>query len=251
MNQSLSFKILTLNTHKGFTTFNRRFMLHELRDAVRSVSADIVFLQEVLGANELHPNRVARWPVQPQYEFLADSIWADHAYGKNAVYPAGHHGNAVLSKFQIVSSQNRDVSITGPERRGLLHCAIRVPGHDLDIHVICAHLGLIELHRRQQLELMCEFIRNNIPDDAPLLIAGDFNDWRVRAHDILARGAGLKEVFVEYSGRTARTFPARWPFLCLDRIYYRNLRVIAPTVLSARPWSHLSDHAALSAEIRL
>ena len=37
----LSVRVLTVNTHKGFTPLNRRFILHELREAVRSVSADI------------------------------------------------------------------------------------------------------------------------------------------------------------------------------------------------------------------
>ena len=31
-----SLNVLTINTHKGFTAFNRRFILPELRDAVRS-----------------------------------------------------------------------------------------------------------------------------------------------------------------------------------------------------------------------
>ena len=26
------------------------------------------------------------WPIEPQYEFLADSVWGDFAYGRNAVY---------------------------------------------------------------------------------------------------------------------------------------------------------------------
>jgi endonuclease/exonuclease/phosphatase family metal-dependent hydrolase len=47
-----SLKVLTINIHKGFTAFNRRFILPELRDAVRTVSADIVCLQEVMGAHE-------------------------------------------------------------------------------------------------------------------------------------------------------------------------------------------------------
>ena len=42
--QGFSLKVLTINTHKGFTTFNRRFILPELREAVRATSADIVFL---------------------------------------------------------------------------------------------------------------------------------------------------------------------------------------------------------------
>ncbi|MEO8390123.1 MAG: EEP domain-containing protein, partial [Polaromonas sp.] len=44
---SFSFKVLTVNIHKGFTFFNRKFILPELREAVRSVGADVVFLQEV------------------------------------------------------------------------------------------------------------------------------------------------------------------------------------------------------------
>ena len=41
-------RVLTVNTHKGFTALNRRFILPELREAVRSTSADLVFLQEVV-----------------------------------------------------------------------------------------------------------------------------------------------------------------------------------------------------------
>jgi len=52
-----SIRILTVNTHKGFTALNRRFILPELREAVRSVSADVVFLQEVLGTHEKHAMR--------------------------------------------------------------------------------------------------------------------------------------------------------------------------------------------------
>lgn len=248
---AVAVKVLTLNTHKGFTTFNRRFVLHELREAVRSVSADLVFLQEVLGSHESHAGKHANWPSKPQYEFLADTIWKDFAYGRNAVYTRGHHGNAVLSKFPIHRYENHDVSIAGPEKRGLLHCVLKVPGMDHEVHAICAHLGLMEAHRQKQLTLMCDLIRDRVPAEAPLFIAGDFNDWRLRAHSVLKDCAGLKEAFVEAQGHAARTFPARFPMLRLDRIYYRNARVLLPALLSTKPWSHLSDHAALCAEFEL
>jgi endonuclease/exonuclease/phosphatase family metal-dependent hydrolase len=99
--QHFSLKVLTINIHKGFTAFNRRFILPELRDAVRTVSADIVCLQEVMGAHEVHPLHFENWPDTPHYEFLADTMWSDYAYGRNAVYPEGHHGNAVLSRFPL------------------------------------------------------------------------------------------------------------------------------------------------------
>ena len=248
---SFSIKVLTVNIHKGFTFFNRKFILHELREAVRTVGADVVFLQEVTGTHARHETKVANYPATPHYEFLADSIWPQFAYGRNAVYTNGHHGNAVLSKFPIVSFENRDVSISGPERRGLLHCVLQIPGRDTHVHAICVHLGLAESHRLKQLHMLCDMVRNDIPSSDPVIAAGDFNDWRRRAHTVLEQGAGMREVFVQANGKAARTFPARFPLLQLDRIYVRNAIGHAPVVLPPKPWSHLSDHAPLAAEIEI
>ena len=191
----IAFKVLTVNVHKGFTTFNRRFMLHELREAVRGVAADLVFLQEVQGSHQRHAQRVANFPQVPHYEFLADTIWSQYAYGRNAVYDNGDHGNALLSKFPITHYENHDISIRGPERRGMLHCVLQPPGHHLPVHAVCVHLGLQESHRQQQLQRVCDLI-NGFPADEPVVLAGDFNDWRHRAHAVLQREAGLEEVFV-------------------------------------------------------
>src|SRR3712207_1236073 len=106
---------MTVNIHKGFTPFNRRFILPELRDAVRKVGADVVFLQEVLGTHEEHAKKVNGWPEAPHYEVLADSIWPHYGYGKNVIAPKSDHGNAIMSKFPIVRYQNHDVSLPGPE----------------------------------------------------------------------------------------------------------------------------------------
>jgi endonuclease/exonuclease/phosphatase family metal-dependent hydrolase len=117
------------------------------------------------------------------------------------------------------------------------------------LHAMCVHLGLREHHRNEQLEMLCRLVATAVPEDAPLVIAGDFNDWRMKAHALLQPCAGLQEAFVQALGRAARTFPARWPLLPLDRIYIRHARAERPRVLSSRPWSHLSDHAPLAVEI--
>jgi len=247
-----SLTVLTVNIHKGFDLFNRRFVLKDLRDAVRNESADVVFLQEVQGSHELHATRFVDWPSGSHYEFLADSVWKDYAYGQNAVYPNGHHGNALLSKFPILSHQNHDVSVgDDAERRGMLHCVLQLPEPLPELHAVCVHLGLSEHHRNEQLQMLCRLVDSVIPADSPLVIAGDFNDWRMKAHGLLQRCAGLQEAFVQAVGRAARTFPARWPMLPLDRIYVRHARAERPRVLSSRPWSHLSDHVPLAAEIAL
>lgn len=243
----IAIKVLTVNIHKGFTALNRKFMLHELREAVRAVSADLVFLQEVSGSHSGHGERHSNYPPAPHYEFLADRLWPQYAYGRNAVYTEGHHGNAVLSKFPISHVENRDVSISGPERRGLLHCVIDLP--DGPLHAVCVHLSLLESHRRQQMQMLCHLVQHDMPGDARVVVAGDFNDWRRRAHALLEKGAGLQEVFVQAHGKAARTFPARLPVLRLDRIYVARARAHRPLLLPRKPWAHLSDHAPLAAEI--
>jgi len=246
-----SLRILTVNTHKGFAQFNRRFMLHELREAVRDVAADIVFLQEVQGTHNGHSAKVADWPEAPHYEFLADQIWPQFAYGQNAAYPHGHHGNAILSKHPIVQQSNHDVSIAGKESRGLLHCQIDVPQAGGPLHAICVHLGLRRWQRERQLRLLCQVIDEQVPAGAALIAAGDFNDWNNHAHRVLNDCAGLHEVFEHAHGRAAKTFPARFPLFPLDRIYVRNFSAYAPLALPSSPWSSLSDHAPLAAEVRL
>jgi len=235
--------VMTINVHKGFTALNRRFILPELREAVRATGADLVFLQEVHGSHQQHALRHPAWPEAPQYEFLADSMWPQFAYGRNAVYPHGDHGNALLSKFPIADHRNLDVSIRGNEERGLLHCRLDVPGHD-EVHAICVHLRLREAHRQRQVGLLLELL-DSLPADAPVIIAGDFNDWRLKAD------AMLSPHVVEAFGSPARSFPARLPLLRLDRIYLRNAKASKAQVLSKYPWSHLSDHAPLAAEIDL
>lgn len=242
--------VLTANIHMGFSMDKRRFVLPELREAIRSVAADIVFLQEVLGAHSGHSRRHASWPEAPHYEFLADSLWPQFAYGRNAVYPAGHHGNALLSKHPIVRHRNRDVSVSGHEGRGLLHSVLSIEGHGPELHTVCVHLGLREAHRERQIDLLCRLVDEEIAPDAPLVVAGDFNDWRGRGHARIER-CGLREAFMSAHGRLARTFPARWPLLPLDRIYVRNAEVQDAAILSSPPWSHLSDHATLLAGIGL
>jgi len=245
-----SLKILTINTHKGFTAFNRRFILPELRDAVRTVGADIVCLQEVMGAHDIHPLHVENWPDTTHYEFLADTMWSDYAYGRNAVYPEGHHGNAVLSRFPIEHYENHDVSVGESEKRGLLYCRIKPPDLAFPVHVGCVHLGLREAHRQAQLQMMTRWV-NSLPDNDPVVIAGDFNDWRQRANRPLKVDSGLDEIFTRAHGRPARTFPVSFPLLRLDRIYVKNAHASHPSTLALRGWRHLSDHAPLSAEIHL
>jgi len=92
-----SIKILTYNIHKGFSSSNLRFILHDIKKSLQLVDADVLLLQEIHGERIISNNRFDDWPNNRQFEFLADQVWSHHAYGKNAIYKSGHHGNAILS----------------------------------------------------------------------------------------------------------------------------------------------------------
>jgi endonuclease/exonuclease/phosphatase family metal-dependent hydrolase len=238
---SPAIRVLTLNAHRGFSALRRRNVLSNIRDGLRAHGADLVFLQEVGGEGE--PGDSAH-----HYEMLADEVWPQYAYGRNAVSSGGHHGNALLSKFPILSWQNIDVSVGTTERRGMLHCVVEVPPARKSLHAVCVHFGLREAQRRVQTERLLDLV-NAIPSDAALVIAGDFNDWRGRAHRRLHEDPSIAEIHASATGRLARTFPARRPLLRLDRIYVRNLQH-QPMHLPRQPWGALSDHLPLAGEVR-
>jgi len=240
--------VVTYNIHKGLSQFNRRLVLHEIRDRLKALGADVAFLQEVQGRHEANARRHHQWPDSGQHEFLTHE--GHHSvYGMNAVYQTGHHGNAVVSRHPIDSWENIDVSHHPLESRGLLHCEVQVDGWKQPLHCINVHLGLWARSRRFQLEWLCERIHASVPRDEPLIVAGDFNDWHRRASDYLGNEMGLYEVFETAQGKPARSYPAQLPLLSLDRIYVRGLKVEAVERHTGRGWARLSDHVALAAKL--
>jgi endonuclease/exonuclease/phosphatase family metal-dependent hydrolase len=114
---------------------------------------------------------------------------------------------------------------------------------------MCVHLNMLKRGRSVQLERLYHRVTSSVPVNHPLIVAGDFNDWSQHASNFLMDGAGLNEVFFSLHGAHATTYPSRFPVLRLDRIYARGLEAVDGEILSRPPWSQLSDHAALYAEL--
>ena len=222
-----SIKVLTYNIHKGFSTSNLRFILHDIKDSLRHVDADVVFLQEIQGERTISKHRFDDWPNNNQFEFLADQVWQHHAYGKNAIYKSGHHGNAILSKYPFIEWENIDVSIMRSASRSLLHGTIQIPGIEQKIHIICVHLGLFERERESQLATLAKRIGSHVPADESLVIAGDFNDWRGRAERHLHLDLGVQEVLKLLTVRT------HVPSLLRYRYYRWTVFITADLISSA------------------
>lgn len=289
LHPSRRLRVATYNIHKGVLRdlfgLRRIPVIHDLRARLHALDADLVFLQEVQGRNSRNAMRFeGGWPSEPQDVFLSRSPALESvfqtAYGNNASYLHGHHGNALLSRFPILHQENRDVSDHALEKRGILHCIIDIGG--VEAHCFVVHLGLFGRSRERQIAALIRWVERMVPADAPMLIGGDFNDWRDKLSERLCETLGTQEVFdacrprrtqqaVHYvrdrlAGlgldvgpelvqlprrvRAARTYPALVPCLRMDRIYQRGFDVSAAQVLAGPEWARLSDHSPLVSDLR-
>jgi endonuclease/exonuclease/phosphatase family metal-dependent hydrolase len=244
-------KILTYNIHKGFDRYNRDFVLHRIKDHLQNAEVDVVLLQEIQGRHFHHENRISSWPDVSQFEFLADSIWPHYAYGKNAIYRKGHHGNAILSKFNIAEWNNLNLSRFQRASRSLLHGRLELPESNCHLHLICVHLDLIGFERKRQIRELKSYIDNSIDSSEPIILGGDFNDWHGGLGKALESQLDMHEAFREIHGSYAKTFPSNRPMLRMDRIYFRGVNLIDSGTLERQPWSELSDHLPLFANFAL
>lgn len=258
----MKFRIATYNIHKGVMGLRRPALtIYELREQLHALDADLVFLQEVQGRHDEHAKNFQHWPEQGQHEFLAHSPSVEgllghasqryfHAYGMNAVYPHGHHGNALLSKHPIEWSLNEDVSDHLLEQRGILHCRVQMPQGPL--HALVAHFGLFNRSRLRQAARLVEHAKSHIPGDVPIVIGGDFNDWQRRLGGVLTQGLGVEEVLprgAAFPQLGFGSFPSRLPLLGLDRVFVKGFEVQHAEVMRGGLWAKLSDHAPLVVDL--
>lgn len=238
-------RVATYNIHKGVQGVGplRRLEIHNLGLAVEALDADVVCLQEVRSVNRREQRRFERWPAQQQASFLAPSGY-EAVYCTNAITRHGEHGNALLSRWPVLSHQHEDISDHRFEQRGLLHVVLQVYGQT--VHVLVVHLGLIAASRARQVAQLLRFLAREVPPDEPLLIAGDFNEGGVRLREMLA-GAGLRC----WGGRASPTFPSRLPLTQLDHVFARGLQPLGIEVPRGRAWWRMSDHLPLIAEFAL
>ncbi len=238
-------RVATYNIHKGVQGLGpaRRLEIHNLGLAVEALDADVVCLQEVRAGNRREARHFDHWPDQGQADFLAP-LGYEAVYRTNAVTRHGEHGNALLSRWPVLAQHHEDLSDHRFEQRGVLHVELRV--HDLPVHVLVVHLGLIRGSRERQVARLKALIARDVPADAPLVLAGDFNDPGVWLAQTL-RDVGLRQL----TEVRPATFPSRLPMLQLDHVFARGLQPLAVLVPRGRAWARLSDHLPLIAEFAL
>ncbi len=238
-------RVATYNIHKGVQGLGpvRRLEIHNIAGAVQQLGADVVCLQEVRKVHRREERYFTQWPELPQAEFLCPEGYFA-VYQTNAKTKHGEHGNALLSRWPVVSQGHEDMSDHRFEQRGLLHVELQVQRRH--VHVIVLHLGLIAGSRVRQIEQLGRFIEREIPKRAPVLVGGDFNDWGAKLRPMMNQ-LGLHD----FVGERPNTYPSRLPITQLDFVYARGLKPAGMYIPRGRDWWRMSDHLPLVAEFKL
>jgi endonuclease/exonuclease/phosphatase family metal-dependent hydrolase len=230
-----SFSVMTYNI-RSLLSKKRQDRVFEKLNCAKEMP-DILCLQEAFRGKE------------KEFDF---SILAKHyphvAFGQNSTFFRGILGNAVLSRFPIVSWENYDLSIKGREPRGCLKTTIALPTGQ-NLYLLVLHLGLRHFERQEQFRFLSNYLEQ-MSHAVPLLVSGDFNDWRYALHSLTYRNISLFDAHEIYTGSLARTFPAFCPVLPLDRIYFSGV-TLKRTEIWKKTWRTTSDHLPLSAQFEL
>ena len=257
-------RVASYNIHKGVLGMGpaKRLRIHALQEGLRALQADVVLLQEVQFEHRRHAQRFASWPELPQHEMLGQGLGMFAAYHTNAHTRHGEHGNALLSRFPILDISHQDVSDHRFEQRGLLHARLALPpqrGGDAEVlHCVVVHFGLFRGGRKRQIERLAEYLAGQVPAGEPLIVGGDFNDWRGELGAALA-ALGLLDASTRAAPAATprrprwhhrmRTFPALLPLMPLDRIYVRGYAAHSVGLGWGSDWARLSDHAPLLVDL--
>jgi len=161
-------RVLTYNLHHCAGT-DGKVDVERIAGVVRQAQPDLVALQEV-------DQNATRSGDVDQVAELTRLTQMHSVFGANIDLQGGKYGNAVLSRFPIVASQNHLLpNVRNGEQRGVLDVTIRLP-EDQEIRFLATHLD----HRRDDEERIAsaKFI-NQLVEDRPgccAILAGDLND---------------------------------------------------------------------------
>lgn len=233
--------MITYNIRKGLGAHHATPNFHHLSTTLKQLEPDVVMCQEVAERYENGPFS--------QPHSLAQTLNHHHHYAANAFHQKGNHGNATFSKYPIASSHNHNISTNPIEKRGLQHSTITVQGQT--VHLINTHFGLTPWQRRAQCKQLIQLINKKVPADAPLLIAGDFNDFSGYIRKTLLKNGVAHSALAHTTAPQKKTWPSFMPLFQLDGIFYRNLKVLKSNVLQNKSWKRLSDHLPIRTEFQL
>jgi endonuclease/exonuclease/phosphatase family metal-dependent hydrolase len=231
-------RIATYNIHRC-RGLDGRTRPDRIAAVLRAIDADIVALQEVVGAGPRGTSHIEQlgaalgmgWVMAPVRQLR------------------GHlFGNAVLSRLPIRHHVAHDLSWKTCEPRGAQRVDVSVDGAAL--HIYNVHLGTAILERRHQATRLASLVSDRHVT-GPKLVLGDFNEWMKGLATALL-SSRLRSVDLRTFVRRRRTYPGLFPILHLDHIYYAGrVEVVHIELPRTRLALVASDHLPLVADVRL
>ena len=187
-----------------------------------------------------------------QVAAIAEELGLDFRTGENRRLRGAAYGNAVLSRWPIVSDRNHDLTWQMYEPRGCLDVKIDLPDDSHPaLRIFNVHLGTSFFERRYQGHRLLEVISSDSDTSTPKIILGDFNEWtRGLTTRLLNRHWNSAEPD-PLLGR-ARTYPGVFPLLHLDHVYYNSVLTLKTVAVHRTRLSlAASDHLPIVAEFAL
>jgi endonuclease/exonuclease/phosphatase family metal-dependent hydrolase len=235
----LEIRVATYNIHRC-RGMDRRVVPSRIAEVLRDIDADVIALQEVVGAG-------------PGGSGQAEEIGAALGMGwvMASVRQLRRHlfGNVVLSRYPILHHSQYDLSWRTCEPRGCQRADLDL-GEGRLLHVYNVHLGTAVLERRYQAPRLASFVHDRRVE-GPKIILGDFNEW-MRGLATRTLSDLFESVDIRSHLRRRRTYPGFFPVLHLDHIYYEGQVDVRRVELPRGRRALLaSDHLPLVATLRV
>ena len=232
-------RVLSYNIHHG-EGVDGRLDLERIAGVIRSVEPDLVALQEV-------DRRATRSGSVDQPAELARLTGLQAVFGANIPLQGGEYGNAVLSRWRILQSENHHLpNVDAGEQRGVLEVHVESAVTKTRVVLWATHFD----HRRPDAERLAsaEAIRLRVARQAttPALLVGDLND--VPASPTLT---ALSADWTRTNPEILPTIPVGTPARQIDYVLFRpapRWRAVETRVLEE---AVASDHRALFAVLEL
>lgn len=229
-------RILCFNIHGGYSRDGKRD-LARVHALMETLNIDIGCFQEM-------ETRPSRGGTSSDIDLLAGPARPHHLPGVTMKEGLGWYGNLIVSRYPIVRAMAHSMETTFDfEPRNAVDATIQTPLGRL--RLVNTHLSLSPFERKKEVPRLIELI-NAIEEEerAPVMLMGDMNEWRPRSRLLKFLDTQLVPVAMGPS------FPARWPFLRLDRVWHDQPKMkLTAQVLTDKEVAILSDHLPVLIEI--
>lgn len=228
-------RVISYNIHSG-VGIDKHQDYKRIGRFLAQRDADIVLLQEM-------DTRPASRPTERDIDDICAGGFYHLVKSPALNEVAGWYGNAVLTRYPVLSEETLDVSQDGFQPRNIQAVMLDTP--DGPLTVVNTHKGLKKRERRSQFALLHEYIAARLEKQpTPLVLAGDFNEWQFFTSAFRKLDTTLNQ------HKVGATFPSRFPLFSLDRVWTTDdVTVRQVKKLTSRRTRVLSDHLPVEVDI--